>query len=865
MASQGSDLPASPSSLLLAAHHDRYALLLRVFLAWKERVQMRRGRRNRWSLGVMQRYDSDERNVAVIVRIRSAHAIRRWRRFVRLKKGRDVLLQRAYFFLYYCLLKWSLNQLGRHALIKKREHAMVITIVKVNRQRLLIKTMQLWRLRLRLHQTLTIWRSYVRQRQHRSLLYRPIVNAVTQKTHRRLLQLAFNAWEKEHTRHRAQHMLIRVVDRHVYKSVCERAWSKWKTQVRQLVQLDAFERGFQERRLRRVWTAWSVWTRKKEHREQQRRRAVRVYYLSLLRKGFSGLQTWRTHQQVTLNRVETMLDAADVRIISSVFSRWNHLVSERKLKALKSVHAFVHYKSRLLRRVWLKGFRFYISEALTKKKLTLLAKEHHHKHIIRQSFLLWKDAWQAECDREESLDKMLLSFVVKKGLSVKACVLENWFEYARAKAARRAVSSQVRGQAQQRTVQRHLSRWATYVSVLRWEKITCTRADQHYKKVMWRKCFERWRYNAIRRQHYRKKTCAALIHWKLTLERRTFDGWKQYLHAKRMKQLRIHEALEFRHEQFVRDGLRRWMTAALHLQEQREQQVTRTQASYTTNIWRKVAAIARHWRYLVIRRRAINGEQQNLKQPRDVPRRMPDDVYWQSKYRYQENTQHATLPQPPAVNFRQTNVLLDDENGSNWTKQGSPLSEFVLLPRNRPQPRRPVEVLLFSQEAETFPVLNEHSSAHEALRCGFDFPAEPFAPLCPPQDTKANPPNSHWKPPPSITMNLRERRKCPVLSTTTSVTPRKGNDLLLPNATARQLDALERQLLALSHRKREWKASQRQIEALRDDADANPRLLSKLRAMEEQHAAHTKQWFQMKGRIRSLATEIQNLRSALQR
>ncbi|RAW38545.1 hypothetical protein PC110_g5220 [Phytophthora cactorum] len=516
----------------------------------KSKAKFLLGRRQlykRWRLSIKKNEENSEAR-----RVRSLHAIRRWRRFARMKKDRDALQQQAYFFLYYWLLKRSLNQLGRYALIKKRERTLIVKIVKANRHCLLVKTMQQWRLRLLSHQTFSLWRVYVRRRRHQALLYRPIADTLTPL-----------------------------------------------------------------------------------------------------------------------------------------------------------------------------------------------------------------------------------------------------------------------------------------------------------------------------RQRYRKKTRMALVHWKLTLQRKAFDGWKQYLQRKRMKQHRIHEALEFRHEQFVREGLRHWMTAALYLQEQREQQVARTQASNTTHVWHRVAAIARHWRYLAIRRRALKEKGQVLEMSRGAPRRVQGGMYWQSEYQQIGCTQHpkTSASQWNENTFKQANMVSDNTGRSNWTKEKSPLSEFVLLPRNRPQPRRPVEVLLFSQaETENLPRPNENTNMHEALRCGFDFPVEPFAPFTSPSKKKVKSASSPRKVPSSAIATVRERKTRQSLSPPTPATPPREDDgdVVLPNTTARQLDILERRLLALNQRKREWKISQEQLEVLREKAESKPRLMPNVRAMEEQHAIQTKRWLHTKERIRSLASEIQQLRRVLQ-
>ncbi|KAG3121451.1 hypothetical protein PI125_g222 [Phytophthora idaei] len=144
----------------------------------KSKAKVLLGRRQhykRWRLAIKKNEENSEARW-----VRSLHAIRRWQRFARMKKDRDALQQQAYFFLYYWLLKRSLNQLGRYALVKKRERTLIVKIVKANRQCLLVKTMQQWRLRLLSHQTFSLWRVYVRRRRHQALLYGLIADTLTQ-------------------------------------------------------------------------------------------------------------------------------------------------------------------------------------------------------------------------------------------------------------------------------------------------------------------------------------------------------------------------------------------------------------------------------------------------------------------------------------------------------------------------------------------------------------------------------------------------------------------------------------------------------------------------------------------------------------
>ncbi|RLN78083.1 hypothetical protein BBJ28_00005271 [Nothophytophthora sp. Chile5] len=782
-----------------------------------------------------------------IARFRSLHAVRRWRGFARRQKEHAVLQQRAYFFLYYWLVKRSLHRLRQFTEIKRRERKLTLAIQQTTRQRVLVKSMRYWRLRLRLHQTLAIWRHFVRQRRYQALLYGPIVAAVKRNTNRWLLQLAFGVWTKQHTRKQAEGTLANVVDRQFYHKVCRRAWATWKSGVRQLVELESFQRNGQERRIRRVWDAWSARTREKALREQQRRRAVRSRYLRLLGYGFEGFRAWHTRRQIALSRAETMLDAADVRLVASAFSVWDHATSQKKRRRLKRQEAQGHSEARLLRRVWTSGFRCFFDQQAAKKRKLLAAHAHDSFRTLSSSFHVWHTEWQAERGREQELQAKLESYKTKHARVVRARTLESWAELTRSKAASRIVNAQIRGQAQRRLLQSCLAQWVTCVTVLRWQQIRRERARQHYTAVMQRKCLERWRQNVASRRLHRDQTRSALVHWKLTLQSKAFGGWVQYLRSKRAKQQRIHAALEFRHQQFVREGLRHWMTAAWHLQDQREQRVTRSQASHAAQIWRRVAAIARHWRYLAIRRRTAAQEEGR------GAWQVQEDAGWLSERPPRERVGRLrpVVPLQDGGNGpnRRTPLRLDAAGAANWSDNASPLSGFVLLPRTRPQPRRPVEMLLLTQtEAAKLPPDEPHArNTQETARCGFQFPRDSFVPLTRCNDNRQ--------------AELAEKK----LSNYPSCRPLASDqaELPLPNATTKQLDVLERQLLALSDRKKEWRTFQHELESLRSQVDTNPQLLTKLRTMEKQHETRSRQWLQLKERIRMLATEIQLLRSAL--
>ncbi|CEG49148.1 uncharacterized protein PHALS_06927 [Plasmopara halstedii] len=797
--------------------------------------------------------------------ISSINAFRHWQEIVRSKKDRVAKQQQANFFLYYWLLKRSLSQLNHYALVKKRERTLLVAIQKSSRLRLLIKAMQKWRLQKRMHQIFICWQDHARQRHNRRLSYQSTADALNRKHQDLALQFAFDIWEKQSTRLRAQHALVHLLDRHLYRHLCKKAWKVWTVTIRQVVQVESLQRRYHERSLRYIWHIWSSQTRAKEQREQQRRRAVRQYYLSILRKGFVGFRAWCTQQQITRHRVDSMQDAADNRTMALAFSRWDHFTSERKRYAGKIKRALRHYQLQLLKRVWSKGLQCLLKKASVRKERNLIAYKQNYTQTLRRGFSIWRSFWQAECHRNQVLDQILHRSVRRRNLLKTNTFFEIWVEFARAKAANRIVNAQARGQAQQRTLLKHFSRWITYVSVVRWQEITQARAKQHYRFVIWKKCLKRWRLNVTLRHRHRNATRVALVHWKLILQRKVVEGWRRYLNLKRMKQRRIHEALEFRHEQFVREGLRHWLTAALYIQEQREQQIVRTQADNTTHIWRKVAAIARHWYYLTIRRRISNDEVagcQNfygdaVASSKNVPRLVQKNASCQLSQNPPGPPQHSAPYSGNIDTFEIINVYPNNVERSTFQ---SPLSEFVMIPRNRPQPRRPVEVLLLSRtNADDKIPHNQTANMTEANRYGFDFPVKKFVPLCLPKDKDSLFNNSEKQ---QSVMTSQAPTSRQVRSFPASI--QGSNNFTKFSTTVSQLDVLEHQLESLCQKKKERKTAQDQLDILRKRVKSNPQLMPEIRAMEKQLSNCTTRWLRAKESISLLATEIDNLRRVLQ-
>ncbi|ETW07841.1 hypothetical protein, variant [Aphanomyces invadans] len=152
--------------------------------------------------------------------------------------------------------------------------------------------------------------------------------------------------------------------------------------------------------------------------------------------------------------------------------------------------------------------------------------------------------------------------------------------------------------------------WVQYVGMRRWDEILYLRAAKHRAHVVRKHVLSNWRHNAVVCRTSRAQTVTALAHWKLSMQRKAFHGWLLRVRARQAKRYHLHEALEWRHAHFLQVGLVHWAQAAFALREQRLLQVQTHAATVAARLWRRVARISAHWRY-VAKHRIIQGGRQN--------------------------------------------------------------------------------------------------------------------------------------------------------------------------------------------------------------------------------------------------------------
>ncbi len=103
------------------------------------------------------------------------------------------------------------------------------------------------------------------------------------------------------------------------------------------------------------------------------------------------------------------------------------------------------------------------------------------------------------------------------------------------------------------------------------------------------------------------KHVSALRMWAIRLCRRVFNGWKRYRDMRRTKKLAQAEAWQLRRNRLCRAGATQWLTTALALRAQRVATARDRASFYARARLDLVERIARHWRYLAIKHRSMNG------------------------------------------------------------------------------------------------------------------------------------------------------------------------------------------------------------------------------------------------------------------
>ncbi|GAB9470721.1 hypothetical protein Gpo141_00007959 [Globisporangium polare] len=425
------------------------------------------------------------------------------------------------------------------------------------------------------------------------------------------------------------------------------------------------------------------------------------------------------------------------------------------------------------------------------------------------------------------------------------------------------------------------------VAELRWQQIQTQRARQQYEAKLKQKSFHFWKRKLAALKHYGDTNRQALVHWKLTVERKAFAALKEYAARKKRERARMHDALEFRHRLVVSDGVQHWMTAALHLQAQREHHASQSRARHAGRIWRLVARIARHWRTLAVNRRVSTGRCSSVNSYAFTPGTPESWLVRQSQSRI---GQHRAPPiSVIGMKNRETEVNRPRMNAARAVAMGADrpvLSEFVTLPKSRPQPRRSIDLLLANAAAgdddgrqdppnsddRTTAVYNVNAGDLHT-RYGFEFPTQPFQPL-----NLNHQFQQQLYPAPVV-----QETKVP-LSKQIVDKPRVVGSMRPPppvsqkpaqrESTLSQLDGLEAQLQVWKTRKQELRALHDKIESYRRHIQdpslhqSSPstirQMQAELSAMEKQYDAVSSKWLASKERIRTIRQEILRLYAALQ-
>lgn len=744
---------------------------------------------------------------AKTVHFQFRQAVSRWKKLAKSARDRALLEKRAYFFLYFCLMKKSLRQLRKHAALKKSERALMRKAERSVKQRAFQRMVIVSRQRGFLRRVLLAWRGRVGCAQAQESASQSIKLLVYNRYRGRILSEAFHSWHDRYLRKQLCGSIIRVLHRHSSRLI-ELAWRTWRQHIYKVAQLQKWEDIRRTRATTQIWTAWVHRMNENRRKELRRRLAVRFSYRRLLRQGFDSFVVALYREQTAVRNADRLSKRRNGHVVGNAFAQWNAFTTRKRVQTRKYLAAAHLCKVHLIKRVWRHGWVGFLASKRFKKTVIENALHHHRRNLMNITFQRWKDERKNQKAREDALVLTAESFKREKDDLRTQRAFYAWADYVRKCQANRLVSAHARGQWQVRLIRKCFSHWMERISEIRWKQIQNQRAQQLSASKLKEKCFRFWKRKVEARKQYCDQNRTALIHWKLTMERMFFAHLKRYAARRKAERARVHDALEFRHSLIVSDGVRHWMTAALYLQDQRETQVSRSQATHAARIWRKVAQIARHWRALAVERRQGRGSTRTSEgayrtgdtwftgrsHAQRVQRRLPP-VPLQARQVGKETQERPRSSQPVAAE-------------PNTTTR-SALSEFVRLPTNRPQPRRPIELLLETPGSDTLrqprSTENVEAKAPDNLysKYGFNFPAQPFQPLdlnschrkdhAHQQETLCPSPNAQTCKSQDETRELRTRA------------PAK-------NAPISHLDALEAQLLEWTTRKQEFRAFQRRLE-----------------------------------------------------
>ncbi|KAF1334799.1 hypothetical protein FI667_g1630, partial [Globisporangium splendens] len=728
-------------------------------------------------------------------------AVLRWKHRTSSARELALLEKRAYFFLYYCLMKKSIQQLQKHAVLKRKTSVLVKATEKTTKQRILQQMLATTRQRQFLRQVILAWRGLVDRRRDQASTSRSVQLIVYNRYCSRLLRKAFQSWHARYLQHHVLVSLTRVLRRHS-STLVQLAWSSWKQHIYKVMQLQKWEMMQRMRVMEQVWAAWKHRTSEKRTKEFHRRLAVHFLYQSLLRKGFSSFLLALRHQRAMAEQAERMDDRRRKRALKRDFAQWRVFVTCRQQKSRGNAIAVQFRDGRLMRRVWERDLAHFVSSKRSDAPMIENALQQYHRHIKKAAFQAWRSEWKEQRAREEMLASKAAQFRREKENLRKRQVFNAWVEHLRKRQTSRLVNAHARDHWQVNVLEKSFSQWVARIADFRWRQIQNQRARERYASALKVKCFQFWKRKVEARKRYREQNRKALIHWKLAMERKFFPMLRQYAENKKAQRARMHDALEFRHKLIVSDGVRHWMTASLHLQGQREKQISQSQALHTARVWRTVARIARHWRSLTVK----NRQSRDKSKPVGAAFRIQDTCFVERSC-----TQRIQNRMPPAslqARKEQPGSLQPRAAHEN-TSARSLLSEFVMLPTNRPQPRRPFDLLVENSEVDRLR-LPPTSEAMERsvddtlhLKYGFNFRAQPFEPLSVNMNGVPDSVYQHEKPVLPLSIQVKKTQEVPA-----AIAPPQTH----PKSPLSQLDALEAQLLVWKARRQEFRAFQGKLE-----------------------------------------------------
>lgn len=607
-----------------------------------------------------------------------------------------------------------------------------------------------------------------------------------------------------------------------------------------------------------VWKAWCERTRQGAHKELLRRRAARFSYLHALRRALSQFQA--------------LLGARRARRVSASLQVWVAYTRMRRAKHNQHAMAVHHAQRQAMRRVLTLGFGANVVRSDAKRLALSRAEKFDRMRALHRAFSAWRAFYESEMRHYHELQILLDQWRASPSTHARRdghlrLLLAGWVDYARSKSVARLVVANFRGRTHLRALRECFDAWVAHVSRVRWRQIKRERARTHLRRSTLRKSLAKWRERVAAIRNARNQTRMALVHWKISVEKRTFAKWVAYLEQKREKRQRLHDALQFRHSQLVTHGVRQWLTAAMHLQEVRETHAARVHAAQVARVWRRVASIARHWKLLTARRRRkrLGG---SYDQPWTGPV-MPvsgtnDDADWLARPQRQRllPVEWRAGKDEQFVGGRNGGWRGGGGNEYSLKSSASPLSEFVMLPRNRPQPRKPVELMLAQQRqhktgendrelmetrggmAEREEIKCEAGSdtdinavmdrPREFARYGFRFPVDISHSGAPVGSDRVQAESREQRKPVAarscgdfvIGTSRGEHVGVQATEDVVLLSPPSSSEPVLADATrvgssdssdkyAALLDALEQQLLRLQTRKREWREFQKRLADLR--------------------------------------------------